>query len=174
MNHLWHPVSANVERLQPLQARHAGPRGDAVQLIREFAEILADFLDQRFGLATATGFFADPQNVAPNIAEILRIQTQNLRPVGKSCERRSQILRGSRADVAQVLRDDQVRRQFLERFGVHGIQALAASHLFTHKFVDLEGLGVRGNTGLDNHAFGARLGGIVAFVAHAHNVALEA
>ena len=47
----------------------------------------------------ATCFFADPQNVAPDVAEIQRTEAKHLRTLGETREGRGEVVRRRRADV---------------------------------------------------------------------------
>ncbi len=89
VNHFRNPVAANIERLQPFQERHAGTIRRWRQLLLQRAEARADLLQQGFRLMTAAGFFPDPQNVAPDIDQILRIQAKHFGASLESRQRRS-------------------------------------------------------------------------------------
>src|SRR5881628_1803308 len=98
-------MTTDVERLQPFDKRDAGAIRFRLQLALERGEARANLLQQRLRLRSAAGFFSHPQDVAPDIAQILRIQAKNFRTPFESRKRGSEIIRGSRADVAQILGD---------------------------------------------------------------------
>src|SRR5579859_505312 len=172
-DHLWHPMPAHVIRLQPLQERNARPLFPGRHSLLQRSEPLANLLQQQCRSASSTGLLPHPQNVAPHVAKVLRIQAQHLGPQGKARQRRSQIVRRSRAYVAQILRNDQVRGQLLQRLRVHGIQALAARHVFPHQPVNLLGRSLRRDSRMDHHPLAARLRREIALVAHSHNLGVE-
>ena len=72
IDHFGHPVSANVERLQPLQKRHARALRYFREGLLKVAKLRADLLQQAFGGAAVTSLLAHPQNVAPHVTEVLR------------------------------------------------------------------------------------------------------
>src|SRR2546428_13127054 len=76
--------------------------------------------------------FADPENIAPDVAEIERIETQNFGALIEIGEHYGKIFRRSGAYVAQVLRDDEVGRETAQRFGVDRITTFAARAQFTN------------------------------------------
>ena len=69
--------------------------------------------------------------------------------------------------MAEILRDDQVGREFLESFGVDGVKAFAARDIFANQPVDFRRRRVFRDSRLDDHVFGAGGGREVAFVADA-------
>src|SRR5882724_2708275 len=124
-------------------------------------------------LPTASRLFADPQNVAPHVAKILRIQAQHFRPRIEFRQRARQIVRRRRADVAQILRYNQIRRQRLQRFRVHGVHALPARDVLPHLPVNFERPGILINARMNHDGLGPCARREVALVAHAHNFAVE-
>src|SRR5262249_18000231 len=126
LDHLRHPVSADVEGIEPLKKRDRGAS-------RYAADPAFDGTDSRLQLGDKTSsthgrssFFADAQNVPPHITQILRIQAKNFWRVCKPAQDSVQIMGRCGADVAQVLRDNQIGSERLERALVYGIEAFPA------------------------------------------------
>ena len=84
LDHFGHPVAADVERLQPFEKRDARAIGNVSDQVLDAAELLTDFFEQGFGGMAAARFFADPQDVAPDVAEVQRIEAKNLRRVQRT------------------------------------------------------------------------------------------
>ena len=55
-NHLWNPMTAHIERLQPFQKNDAWPVDDETNLQFDFAEFCADSLDYRIRARQTIGF----------------------------------------------------------------------------------------------------------------------
>ena len=90
-DHLRHPMPAYVERLQPLEEGDARPFRRAMDLLANTAESLADLLQKPLGFGAVASLFADPQDVAPDIAQVLGIQAKDLRAPIEARERRRQV-----------------------------------------------------------------------------------
>src|SRR5690242_1185807 len=173
LNHFGDPVSTDVERLQPFQKSNARALGGAGNELRNDGKALADLLQQLLGSAPTPSFLADPENVAPDVTKVLRVQAEHFRPIRETRQRGSQVVRRSSADVTQILRDDQIRREFLERLRINGVDALATGNKIAHQVVNFRGRGTLRNPRMNYHSLGTRLRRIVAFVTYANDFALE-
>ena len=58
--------------------------------------------------------------------KIQRIEAKDLRAFREPRERGGQVVRRSGANVTQILRNDQIGREFLQSLGVDGIKAFTA------------------------------------------------
>src|ERR1700758_4479611 len=121
----------------------------------------------------AEGLFADQENVAPDIAEIERIERQYFRLDFESCKNRGEVFGRSRTDMAQILGDDEVGRQSAQNFGVDRINALAARAEFAHQAVDLGGCSAFRNAGMNDNGFRARGGRKIALVTDAKDFPVQ-
>src|SRR5258708_34157926 len=122
-------MSADVERLQPFEKRNARALSPIRNNLLEHAQSLADAFKQRLGRTPTPRLFADPQNVAPYITKVLRIEAQHLWPLRKPCQRRAQIVRRGGAHMTQILRDDQIGSEFFQRLRADGVKAFASGNI---------------------------------------------
>ena len=125
-DHFRHPVSADVNGLQPFEKCDAWALACFAHLPFDSAEFFADGFQQLFRGVRANGLFADPKNVAPDVAKIERIEAQHFRALIEIRQNCGQIFGRSGADVAQILGDDEIGREAAQGFGVDGIDAFAA------------------------------------------------
>src|SRR5579864_7433111 len=155
LNHLGNPVAADVKRLQPLEENDARALGGLRDGLFHAGQAFSDLFEERFGGASAAGLLADPQNIAPDVAEILRIEAKNFRALGKAREGGGEIVRRSGADVAQILGDDEVGSELFERLGVDGVKAFAAGNVFANEAIDFGRRSIVGDARVDDYFFGA-------------------
>src|SRR6266566_1041264 len=137
-------------------------------------ETRSDLHQQRLRLRTAAGFFSYPKNVAPHVAQILRIEAKHFGTPVKSRERRGQIVRRGRANMAQILGDNQIRRQSLQRLGIDGVQTFAAVHVLAHQPVNFRWRCIVRQARVNHYALRPRLWREITLVAHAHDFAAQA
>ncbi|GAC1671684.1 MAG: hypothetical protein NVS9B4_27010 [Candidatus Acidiferrum sp.] len=109
------------------------------------SEASADFLYKGLGFTSAPGLGADCQNIPPNIVQPLGIETKNFRAQIEARQHRGQVVRRCGANVAQILRDDKVRREVPQSFGIHCVDAFASGDVIAHETIDLCGYGIMGN-----------------------------
>src|ERR1700730_385876 len=126
LDHLRYPVATDVEGLQPLEEGHAGALCGAGKQPFDLAEVSADAFYQRLGGIAAAGFFADPEDVAPDVAEVLGIEAKDLGALSGAGKGGGEGIGRSGADVAQILSDDEIGCEVFEGFSVHGVEALTA------------------------------------------------
>src|SRR5271165_1418453 len=72
-DHFRNPMPRHVKRLEPFENRNGRPMRNIFNLAFEFAEPHTDFLEQVFGFMPSASRLPNPQNIAPNIAKVLRI-----------------------------------------------------------------------------------------------------
>src|SRR6266478_2972366 len=88
LNHFRNPVARNINWLEPFKEGDRRAIAKWLLLLRgnnflfERANSFADRLNQLLGGMGAEGLFADQENVAPNVAEIERIEGQDFRVNG--------------------------------------------------------------------------------------------
>src|SRR5260370_13940493 len=136
VDHFRNPVAADVKRLQPFQKGHSRTIRRFRYLLLERAETRADLFQQRFRPWATAGFFSYPKNIAPDVAQILRIEAENFRAPVETRERGSEIIGRGGANMAQVLGDDQIRSQCLQHLGVDGVQTFATVNVLANEGVD--------------------------------------
>src|SRR5882672_7963473 len=173
MDHFGDPVAAHIKRLQPLEKRDARTLFRRIYLLFQNPEPRTNGLQQRFRLRSVAGFFAHPKDVAPHVAQILRVEAKHFRPPVESRKRSGKIVRGSGAHMAQILSDDQIRRQRLQYFGVHRVQALTAMYILADKRVNLRRRSIMRYPRMNHDRLRARLRRKIAFVADAHNLPVK-
>src|SRR5579859_190337 len=166
-------MAGHIKRLKPFENSHSRPVLDAFQLTFEFPEPRSNFLEQRFRLMAAKCSFTNPQDIAPDISQILSIQTKHFRPPRKTRQCPGKVVRRSRADLAQILRDDQIRRQLRERIGIHGIETLPSRNIFAHKPVDLCRRSILRQPRVNHYWFRSRARRIVTLVADSHDLLIQ-
>jgi hypothetical protein len=119
------------------------------------------------------GFFSHPKNVAPDVAQILRIEAENLRAPVESREGRGEIVGRGGANVAQVLRDNQVRRHCFQQLRVNGVQTFAAVNILANERVDFCRRGAVRHARVNDHRLRAGPRREVAFVADADDFTIK-
>src|SRR6266566_1041266 len=108
-------------------------------------------------------------------AEALLVQIgARLGALVKSRERRGQIVRRGRANMAQILGDNQIRRQSLQRLGIDGVQTFAAVHVLAHQPVNSRWRCIVRQARVNHYALRPRLWREITLVAHAHDFAAQA
>src|ERR1700687_1218672 len=113
-------------------------------------------------------------NIRAHIRNRMRVERDDLWLSGQMRERRTQIVRRGGADVAKVLRDDQIRLNRAQRGQIHTIEALAAFEKFADLAVNgCSALRVR-NARHDQNRFGARLRREIALVADSGDLVHQA
>ena len=138
------------------------------------AETHTDLFQQRFRLGTAAGFFPHPKNVAPDVAQILRVEAKNIGAPFESRQRRGKIVGRRGANMAQVLSDDQIRCQSLQDLGIDGIQAFAAVHILAHEPVNFHRRSIVRQARMNDHRLRTGARREIALVAYAHNFPIQA
>src|SRR5258708_31836223 len=141
--------------------------GTRFELACKSAEARANLLQDRYGARAAARFFTHPQNIAPDIAEILRVEAEDFGAETEARERRGKIVRRGGADMAKVLCDDEVRRESLQCFRIYGVQTFTAGNEFADDTVNLRRRSIVRNARADADALVAHLRGKIAFVADA-------
>src|ERR1700741_4113441 len=126
------------------------------------------------GFVAAHGFLAYPENVAPDSAEIERVEGQYFRPIIKRGQDCSQIFGRGSANAAQILRNDEVWSEASQSFGIHGIDALASGSELADQAVDFERRRIFVNARVNDNGLGARGGRVVAFVADTNHLLTQA
>ncbi len=122
-DHLRNPMAANIKRLKPLEKNDAGAIDGVANLQLDFGEPGADGFDEGFGTEGAAGYFADQEDVAPDITEFLRIETKHFRAIGEPGEGGGEIVGRGCAYVAKILGDDEIGGKLFEEIGVDGVEA---------------------------------------------------
>src|SRR5258708_24514100 len=148
--------------------------GKRFELAFKSAEARANLLQDRFGTRAAAGFFTDPQNIAPDIAEILRVEAEDFGAETEARERRGKIIRRGGTDMAEILRDDEVRRESSQCFRIDGVQTFTAGNEFADDTVNLRRRSIVRNARADDDALVAHLRGKITFVADADDFLVEA
>jgi hypothetical protein len=123
---------------------------------------------------TAAGGFSNPQNVPPHIAKVVGIEADDFRLLGDGSQGGAEFFRGGSADVAEVLRENQVGDEFLESIAVYRVNGFAALDMFADKTIGFRGSGVFRQAGGDDRGFGFRAERKIAFVADADNFFIQA
>src|SRR6267142_231418 len=167
-------MSADVKWLQPFKKGNAGTLCAVRNNSLERSKSLADSFQQRLRGSSTPGLFADPQNIAPYIAKVLRIEAQHLWPLGKARQRRTQIVRRGGAHMTQILRDDQIGSELFQRLRIDRIEALASRNIFPHEAVDLQRRGILGNSRLNHDPLVTDLPRKITFVTDADDFSVEA
>src|SRR5882724_1792620 len=98
-----------------------------------FASIL------RIWAKTGPTLVSKPEHVAPDVAQILRIEAKNFRPPVETRERGSEIIGRGGANMAQILGDDQIRGQCFQHLGIDGVQTFPAVNALANEGVDFRG-----------------------------------
>ena len=172
-DHLRHPVPPYIEGLQPFEEGDSRAFRRAMDLLLDDGQSCPNLLQKPLGSGPTASFFPDPQNVAPDIAQVLRIKAKDLRPAIQARKRRRQVAGGSGANMAQVLSDNQIGLQTLEQVRVHGVKALTARDKIADHAIDFGGRRSFRNARVNYDRFGARRRGEIAFVADADDFAIE-
>src|SRR5260370_4287275 len=102
------------------------------------------------------------------------MQAMNLGPPLESCQRRRKIVGRRRANMAQILSDNQVGSQRLQYLGINGIQTFATVNVLAHQPVDLRWRGIVRHSRMNHYRLCARARRKVTLMADAHDFAVEA
>src|SRR5712671_636048 len=167
-------MSADVKWLQPFKKGDTGALRAVPNNSLERSKPLADSFQQRLGGPSTPGLFADPQNIAPYIAKVLRIEAQHLWALGEAHQRRSQIIRRGGTYVTQILRDDQIGSELFQGLRVDGVETFTSGDIFADEAVDLQRRRAFGNTRLNDHSFVTSLRRKITFVTDADDFSVEA
>src|SRR5882762_2747212 len=167
-------MSADVKWLQPFKKGNAGTLCAVCNNSLYRSKSLADSFQQRLSGPSTPGLFADPQNIAPYIAKVLRIEAQHLWALGEAHQGCSQIIRRGGAHMTQILRDDQIGSELFQGLRVDGVETFALRNIFADEAVDLQRLRVFGNTRLNDHSFVTSLRRKITFVTDADDFSVEA
>src|SRR3954466_11391617 len=92
-------------RIQPLKAEYARRIG---RCWRQYCNLLLNTVNEVLCFLRAFTSIADRLNIRPDVFQIMRSQCQNLRWTDEAREHRSQAIRLGGANVAQVLRNNEV------------------------------------------------------------------
>src|SRR5260370_30708988 len=76
--------------------------------------------------------------------------------------------------MAEILGDNQIRRQSLQRLGIDGVQTFAAVHVLAHQPVNFRWRCIARQARMNHYALRPRLWREIALVAHAHDFAVQA
>src|SRR6267142_541140 len=167
-------MSADVKWLQPFTKGNAGTLCAVHNNSLERSKSLTYSFQQHLRGPSTPRLFADPQNIAPYIAKVLRIETEDLWPLRKPCQRRAQIVRRGGAHMTQILRDDQIGSEFFQRLRVDGVKAFASGNIFPYQTIDLQRRCILGNARLNDNSFVTSLRREIAFMADANDFLVEA
>jgi len=172
--HLGNPVSADIDGLEPFEKSNAW----AANGLRDFAfdggEACSDGFEEMLSFVAAHGFVPNPKDVTPDVAEIERIEGQYLRSIIKRGQDRRQVFRRGRANAAQILRNNEVRGEAFQSFGIHGIHAFASGCELADHPVDFERSRIFGNARVNDNGLGACGRRVVAFVADTNHLLTQA
>ncbi len=138
LDHLRHPVAADVDRVEPLERRHARARRVLHRLLDRrdprggvLGKLLPGLLD--------AGRLREPRHVGEHLPEGGRVERDHLRLGGQPLGHGAHVVERHRADLADRLRHDQVHAELLERALVELVEGLAAPGALAHRGVDLGG-----------------------------------
>jgi len=137
------------------------------------AEAFADVGDKLLRTFATAGGFANPKNIAPNVAKVVRIEADDFRLLGDRGQGSAKFLWSGGANVAQVLRENQVGGEFFEQITIHGVDGLAALYVFTDQAIGFRGSSFFREAGGDDRGFRFRAEGEIAFVADADNFFIQ-
>src|SRR2546427_3034624 len=166
-NHLRHPMPRDVEWIEPLETHHPGSRTHTSRrsLNRRHPALQID--DKLMRLVGAAGGFAHDDDVAPNVGEGARVERKHARRPRQAHKRRSQVVRRSRADLAEVLSNDEIWLDDVKRLDIHAVKALAAGEEVTHLAINFRRGGGVGQARADQNSFRACLAREVTLVSNA-------
>jgi len=137
------------------------------------AEAFADVGDELLRTLAAAGCFANPKNIAPNVAQVARIEADDFRLLGDRGQRSAKFLWSGGAHVTEVLRENQVGGKFFEQIAIYGVDGFAALYVFTDQAIGFGGSSFFREAGRDDRGFRFRAEGKIALVAHADNLFIQ-
>src|SRR6267142_627088 len=167
-------MSADVKWLQPFKKGNAGTLCAVHNNSLERSKSLTYSFQQHLRGPSTPRLFADPQNIAPYIAKVLRIETEDLWPLRKPCQRRAQIVRRGGAHMTQILRNDQIGSEFFQRLRVDGVKAFASGNIFPYQTIDLRRRRILWNARLNHDPLVTDLPRKITFVTDADDFSVEA
>jgi hypothetical protein len=167
-------VASDVKRLQPLEYGDSGLFGVRGELRVHAAEAFADVGDEFLRSLAAAGRFANPQNIAPDVAEVVGIKADDFRLLGSGGQSGAEFFRSGGTDVAEVLRENQVGSEFFEAIAIYGVDGFAALHMFADQLIGFGGSGFFREAGRDDRGFRFRAERKIAFVADANGFFIQA
>lgn len=131
-----HPVARGERRVGPFDDGDPGP-GPPGDPFRDAGEPATELADQADGAAGCAGPLADGQDRLQDFCQGTGIKRQHVRLAAEVAKCLADMPGRQGAYPAQILRQDQVRRQPGERPRVQGVQVLAGRELRTDVLVDL-------------------------------------
>lgn len=177
-DHLWNPVTADVERVEPFEGGDARTRSRGRESGFYSGFDLRDapgkICRETIRLGKAPGGLTDFANVVPNSSERLRLKRQNLGRERHARQRGSKVVGGSGANVAQILSDYEVRSEGAKQDVIDRVNALATADEFAYLTVKLRWRSRGINAGADERRLLACLGRKIAFVRDADDRVTEA
>lgn len=173
-DHFGDPVTGDERRVEPFEAEDAGARGRIRDGGADGGDAGFNFSGECSGFGGAAGGVAYGADVLPDVGEGVGSEGEDAGLDGHFGEGRGEVAGRSGADVAEVLGEDEVGLDASEFVVVDEINAFAAAGEFADLAVNFSGGERDVHAGVDEDFFGARRGGIVAFVGDAEDLVFEA
>lgn len=173
-DHFGNPMAPDVKGGEPFKAEDTRADRRSRCLHFDRGDLLLYSERKRLRVTTTVRGFANASNIFPDINQRMRRERKDARTFREAGERSAEIVRRNGANVAEVLRDDQVRREFCEQVGIDGVDAFAASSHIAHLAIHFAGRNVEIQARMDECRLlrGGRRE--VAFVRHTSNGITEA
>ncbi len=151
-HHLRHPVARDVWRIEPFETNYARA-WKASDSSFHLRNVSFEFRNDGICSLRASRRSRHSANIRANIRKRMRIERDDL-----------WLARGG-ADVAKVLRDDQIRLDRAQRGQIHTVETFAAVEEFADLAVNGRGILSVRNARHDQNRFGSRLWREIALVA---------
>ena len=165
IDHLWYPMAAAIRRIQPLHAEHTHALRRAPGLFFYLCKPRAGGGDE---LASALGGarrLAKFQHCREDAFEGLGRHRQDLRLTWQACKQLCRLVAGCGTNLAKILRQDQIRREFADRPLIEFIQALPIAQPLCDLPIDLAlRHALNREQGAHDHRFGFCRRWIIALV----------
>ena len=136
LDHLWHPVPADIERVEPLERRHPRARR-TLDCALHGLDPLGRVEGQPLAGVVGIRGRGEPRHVGEHLAERGGVERDHLRLGRQPLRHGAHVVEGDGAHLAHRLRDDQVHVQLLERVLVQLVERLAAARSLAHRGVYL-------------------------------------
>ena len=173
-DHFGNPMAADIKRIEPFETKDTGACGGARSLHFDRGDLLLDGEGEGLRIAAAMRGFADTANIFPDVGKRVRRERKDARAFREAGERAAKIVGRNGANVAEFLRDDQVRRDFCEQVGIDSVDAFAAGDHVAHLAIHFAGRDVEIQARTDERRLFRGGGREVAFVRYAGNGIAEA
>ena len=128
---------------------------------------------QLFGRTAAVGFFANPENIPPHIAQVFGIEAEDFRAIFKARQGCGKIVGRSGTHVTKVLRNDEVGRELLEGFRIDTVEALTAGDVLADQAIHFGWRSIARDARMNHDALGPGLGRKIALVADADDFGVK-